>query len=154
MGLQMDRQMGLQNRRVKILMGLQMGLQNSLKNWVEFWRIVGFYEFLRRFLGWVWRFLQGWFYRDFWRKLLVVSGFWKYFNIFMQEKQGKRQILAKICLRLLWLFWIWGAIRGYDCYGVLGCRSGRREIISSLSLIVRSKAETSCLSTCSVGEVG
>ena len=51
MGLQMDRQMGLQNRRVKILMGLQMGLQNSLKNWVEFWRIVGFYEFLRRFLG-------------------------------------------------------------------------------------------------------
>lgn len=51
MGLQMDGQMGLQNRRLKILMGLQMGLQNSLKNWVEFWRIVGVYGFSRRFLG-------------------------------------------------------------------------------------------------------
>ena len=59
MGLQMDGQMGLQNRRLKILMGLQMGLQNSLKNWVEFWRIVGFCKLSRRFLGGVWRFLQG-----------------------------------------------------------------------------------------------
>ena len=51
MGLQMDGQMGLQNRRFKILMGLQMGLQNRLKNKVEFCHIVGVYGFSRRFLG-------------------------------------------------------------------------------------------------------
>lgn len=51
MGGQMGGQMGGHFFCRKKLMGGQMHGQNSLKNWVEFWRIVGFYGLLRRFLG-------------------------------------------------------------------------------------------------------
>lgn len=51
MGGQLGGQLGGHFFAEKILMGGQMGGQNSLKNKVEFWRIVGFYKLSRRFLG-------------------------------------------------------------------------------------------------------
>lgn len=51
MGGQLGGQLGGHFFDEKILMGGQMGGQNSLKNWVEFWRIMGVRGLLRRFLG-------------------------------------------------------------------------------------------------------
>lgn len=155
MGLQMDGQMGLQNRRLKILMGWQMGLQNSLKNWVEFWRIIGIYGLLRRFLGWVWRFLQGCFKGIFGVSCWLSVGFRNILTFVCKKGKRKGKFWRKIASGCCDWY-------EYECYEVLfktvmcyfDCRSSSRVMIFSLSFIVRSKAEMSCFSTCSVGDVG